>query len=111
MFVRMSMVRPLPGEDERVAAVFRRMNALACGKPGFLCAQILVVRNGADLVRFACYEDERTATAVATSERMLALRAELHRLIEPGHVEHGLVGLDDDADTAERLIASAGLAS
>ena len=87
-YIRMSIVKPRRGEEARVEELLRRINEEAAKNPG--CRETFLLRphdESGDLARMAVYGDEASAESAANSQTVLALRSELHLLIEPGHLE------------------------
>jgi quinol monooxygenase YgiN len=88
-YVRFSLMRPTRGNEERVVSLIERLNESARQHEGCLEAYTLYSNDGA-IARLAIYTDEDAAEQTAQDASIMAIRSEMHRLIEPGHDEHGL---------------------
>jgi len=87
-YVRLSIMKPRRGDEARVNELLAKLNEASRGHPGF--EQGLVLRphdDSGEIARIAIYRDEASAEAVANTDRVLALRSELHLDVEPGHIE------------------------
>ena len=88
-FVRLSITTPRRGETARVLEIMQKLADAARETQGCLFSYVLKPEDGSpDVARIAVYEDHVAADHLANTEHMLSLRAQLHLLIEPGHVEH-----------------------
>ena len=87
-YIRISIAKPRSGEEARLREVLERINTEASTHEGCLETYVLHPHdNSGELARLAVYADEAAAEAAASSESMLALRSEMHMLVEPGHSE------------------------
>ncbi len=89
-YVRLSIVTPRKGQVEQVEKIMRQLAEAARDHAG--CTQSYLMRAhdvSAELARVAVYVDEASADRTANDSHVLALRSELHLLIEPGHTERG----------------------
>lgn len=87
-YVRISIVKPRHGQAARVEELMRKINDFASKAKG--CREVFLLRphdDSGEIARMAIYQDEDSAEAAASSQTVLALRSELHLLVEPGHIE------------------------
>ena len=89
-YVRLSIVVPSKGKVEQVESVMRKIAEAAKAHSG--CTQSYLMRahdSTGEVARVAVYSDEAAADRAAQDGHVMALRSELHLLIEPGHTERG----------------------
>ena len=87
-YVRISVAKPRKGEEARVEEIFKRINTEAAKNDGCLETFLLHPHDeSGEVARMAIYSDEHTAEAAASNDTVLALRSEMHLLVEPGHEE------------------------
>ncbi len=87
-YVRISIAKPRRGEEARLREIIERINADASSREGCLETYLLQPHDeSGELARLAIYRDEASAEAAASSQSMMALRSEMHLLVEPGHTE------------------------
>jgi len=87
-FVRISIMRPARGQAERVESLLRDLADTVSRTPGCLQSMLLSADDGTgELGRIAVYENEEAANEAANSTHVMALRSELHLIVEPGQVE------------------------
>ncbi len=88
-YVRLSITTPRQGESAHVIEVMEKLAEAARATPGCILSYVLKPDDGTSAIaRIAVYEDHVAADRLANTDPMLSLRAQLHMLIEPGHVEH-----------------------
>lgn len=94
-YVRISIAKPNRGEEARLRAVLERINTEAARHEGCLETFVLEPHDGSgELARLAVYSSEAAAEAAASSDAMLALRSEMHLLVEAGHSERAFFTVD-----------------
>jgi hypothetical protein len=108
-YIRISLMVPRSG---RVNEAGRLLDAVALhceGQPGFIRGYRLEPSDGSGLIgRVTIWADERSADAVARSERMLALRSTLNDVVRKNsHQERGFWAYDT-SDPAESSGPTAG---
>jgi quinol monooxygenase YgiN len=87
-FVRLSIMKPARGQAERVESILRDLDATVSKTQGCLQSMLLSADDGTgELGRITIYENEEAANEAANLAHVMALRSELHRIVEPGHVE------------------------
>ena len=87
-YVRISIVRPHRGQSERVEKLMRDL-ADSVGKHEG-CTQSLFLKaddGTGEMARIAIYTDAHSSAATANDAHIMAIRSELHLIIEPGHIE------------------------
>lgn len=87
-YVRISIVKPRKGQDAEVEELMRKINDVASKASG--CREVFLLRphdDSGEIARMAIYDSEDAAEAAANSHTVLALRSQLHLLVEPGHIE------------------------
>jgi len=87
-YIRLSVMKPRPGEEQRMEDFMRKLTALVLEQEGCTESYLMKPRDDSgEIVRMAIYADERSAENSANSTPVMALRSEIHLLSEPGHVE------------------------
>lgn len=87
-YIRLSIARPLHGQERRLEDLMRRIAAAVAEHDG--CLESYVLRPGDDsgeVARIGIYTDEDAAERTANNATIMALRSELQLVSEPGHVE------------------------
>lgn len=87
-YIRLSIARPLHGQERRLEDVMRRIAAAVAETDG--CLESYVLRphdDSGEVARIGIYKDEDAAERAANTDSIMALRSELHLVSEPGHVE------------------------
>ncbi|HEY5475233.1 MAG TPA: antibiotic biosynthesis monooxygenase [Tepidiformaceae bacterium] len=89
-YIRLSVVKPRPGQEARALEMLHALSAATAGSPGWQANHVMRPHDDSgELVRISIYEDEASAEREAASATVMALRSELHLVIEPGHRERG----------------------
>ena len=96
VFIRMSLMTPRPGQEEKLADLLDQLVHYFHGKPGFVAAYRLSPdrhlreeRAG----RISIWESEEDANRMSSDDHDLALQAEIKLLaVETTHEEHSFVG-------------------
>ena len=87
-YVRISIVRTMRGQSERVETLMRQLAESVAKHEGCTQSMLLQSDDGTgELARVAVYTDAQASAATANDAHIMALRSELHLVIEPGHVE------------------------
>lgn len=87
-YVRLSIVKPRPGQSAHVQDLMQKLNEFSLTHSG--CESSMVLKphdNSGEIARITIYDNEITAEQIANTDHVLALRSELHLASEPGHVE------------------------
>lgn len=93
-YIRVSVVRPRKGEEQRTEDLVRRIAKLAGEAEGALESYILRPHDDSgEIARITIYESEEAAEHAAVDDTLMALRSELHLLVEPGHVERAFFSI------------------
>ena len=93
-YVRLSIAKPLRGQEARLEELMRKLVALSAEQEG--CVETFLLRphdNSDEIARIAVYTDEHVAENAANSASFMALRSELHLVAEPGHVERAFFSI------------------
>lgn len=119
LYMRISLMAPLPGAANEAMRLLDEVTNFCNGQAGYLGAYVLQQQADTGMIgRVTLWESERSATAVAQTEHMLALRAELNRhLVTGSHQEfgfmaerapvagrHAALSADDALAAAEQII-------
>lgn len=89
-YIRLSVVKPRPGQEESTVKILHALSAATAGSPGWLGNYVLRPHDDSgDLARISIYEDEASAEREAATPSVMSLRSELHLIVEPGHRERG----------------------
>jgi quinol monooxygenase YgiN len=88
-YIRISIARPRPGQEKRLAELQQSIADFVSKQPG--CERSYVMRpqdNSGEVARITIWDNESQAEAVANSDHMLSLRSELNlAAAEGGHTE------------------------
>jgi len=93
-YIRISVARPRKGEEKRLEDIMKRIAQLVAESDG--CLESYVLRphdDSGEIARIAIYKDEDSAEHAAVSEKVMALRSEMHLLVEPGHEERAFFSI------------------
>lgn len=86
--VRISLVRPFPGQKARVERILDNMADHFSQQKGYVMGCRFEARDDPEqLGRMSIWESHSDADHAAILTHTEALMSELHRLIEPGHLE------------------------
>ncbi len=89
-YIRLSVVKPRPGQEERVLEIFKALSDTTANSPGWQASYVARPRDDSgEIARVSVYDDEASAEREAATPTVLALRSELHLAVEPGHRERG----------------------
>lgn len=87
-YVRLSLLKPLRGEEQRLDNLQLDLLRFLSGQPGFIDGYVLRSNDGSGEVgRLGVWESEAFADQAANSEHVLALRSEINRLVTDSHSE------------------------
>ncbi|MGB2694046.1 MAG: hypothetical protein WBD55_02525 [Dehalococcoidia bacterium] len=94
--VRLSLMQPKPGAQERVLELQQQIVSWLPGKPGSIAGYIIVGGDPQGRVgHVSIFRSEQDADQAAQSDHVLAIRSELLLVIEEdSHVEHSYIGVD-----------------
>ncbi|MBI5948321.1 MAG: antibiotic biosynthesis monooxygenase [Chloroflexi bacterium] len=87
-YIRLSIARPQRGQEARLTEIMHKLAAVAEKQPG--CRETFVLKSGdgsGDLARITIYENEAAGEAAANDASMMALRSEMHLIVDPDHLE------------------------
>ncbi len=93
-YIRISVSKPRRGEEARLEELMRKLADLASQQEG--CMESYLLRphdDSGDLARVAIYKDEASAESVANNQSFMALRSEIHLIVEPGHMERAFFSI------------------
>lgn len=96
VYVRLSLMQPKPGAQERVLKHQQDIVNWLPGKPGYIAGYVIVGGDPQGRVgHVGIWRSEQDADQAAQSDRVLAIRSELLLLIEEDpHAEHSYIGVD-----------------
>jgi quinol monooxygenase YgiN len=93
-YVRLSIARPRPGQEQRLEEIMAKLNDISRGQPG--CLEVFLLKphdQSGEIARISVYEDEAAAATIANSDSVLSLRSEMHLACEPGHTERAFFSI------------------
>lgn len=94
-YVRLSIARPRHGEERRLEELMLRLNKLTADQEGCLESHTLKPHdNSGEIARIAIYRDEAAAEHAANNAAIMALRSEMHLIVEPSHTERAFFSID-----------------
>jgi hypothetical protein len=87
-YVRVSLMRPLPGMESELEKAQRDLLRFFSGQPGFIDGYLLSSHDGSGEVgRLGIWESEVHADQAANSDHVLAVRSRMNQLVGEGHSE------------------------
>lgn len=93
-YVRLSIVKPRPGHEERAVELLKALSAATADTPGWQANYVLRPRDDTgEIARISIYNDESSAEREAATPSVLSLRSELHLIVEPGHQERAFFSI------------------
>lgn len=93
-YIRLSIAKPLRGQEARLEELMRKLTALSAEQEG--CIETFLLKphdDSGEIARISVYRDEGVAEHAANSASFMALRSELHLVAEPGHVERAFFSI------------------
>ena len=95
VYVRLSLVRPKAGQEEKVAEILNDLVGFYAAQPGYLQGYTLETNApGSEVGRLTMWKSEHDAEATASNQHVMAQRSELLRLVEGGsHIERSFSAL------------------
>ena len=93
-YIRISIARANKGSEQRFEEVMRELTNVCAAGEGCEAAYILKPHDeSGEIARITIYSDAKYAEHTAQSDRILALRSEMHRLCQPGHTERAFFSI------------------
>jgi quinol monooxygenase YgiN len=93
-YVRLSVVKPRPGCEDRTVDLLEALSAATADTPGWQANYVVRPHDDSgEVVRISIYDDESSAEREAATASVLSLRSELHLVIEPNHRERAFFSL------------------
>ena len=87
-WLRLTLLTPLPGQAEEARRNLDDLENTLAKEEGYLMGGVFFSADaGPDLGRFSLWRTREEADRAATLPHVLALRSQIHTLIQPGHVE------------------------
>lgn len=87
-YVRISLMKPMPGERETVERINKELVSHYSAMKGYITGYVLEAAGGANEVcRLTMWESGDDADHAATDERTLPLRADLRLKVQRGHTD------------------------
>jgi quinol monooxygenase YgiN len=87
-YVRLSIVKPRPGHEERAVELLKALSVATAESPGWQANYVLRPHDDTgEIARISIYQDESSAEREASTPSVLSLRSELHLIVEPDHRE------------------------
>ncbi|MGE3076995.1 MAG: antibiotic biosynthesis monooxygenase [Dehalococcoidia bacterium] len=93
-YIRISVSKPRRGEEARLEELMRKLTDLAAQQEG--CMESYLLRphdDSGELARVAIYQDEAAAEVAANNQSFMALRSEIHLIVEPDHMERAFFSI------------------
>ena len=86
--IRLTICRPQAGQEQEVERILRRLEEALSKEEGYLTGGYFQAPEGhGEAGRFGLWKNKQLADQASSSEDVIALRSQLHLLIEPGHHE------------------------
>lgn len=94
-YIRLTVVKPRPGQEAHVEQIIRRLADLAGKQPGCLQSFILKPHDeSGEVARLAIWTDEHAAEHAANDHTIMAVRSDLNQWLTPnGHVERAFFSM------------------
>ncbi len=93
-YIRLTINKPLRGQEARLEELMRKLDTLSEGLPGFVESYLLRPHdNSGEIARIAIYENEAAAEGLANTQSWMALRSEIHLCTEPGHSDRAFFSI------------------
>ncbi|MGE0601962.1 MAG: antibiotic biosynthesis monooxygenase [Dehalococcoidia bacterium] len=93
-YIRLSISKPRRGEEARLLELMRKLTDLAAQQDGCLESYLLRPHDDSgELARVAIYKDEAAAETAANNQSFMALRSEIHLIVEPDHTERAFFSI------------------
>jgi len=93
-YIRISIARPNHGSEKRFEEIMRALASACAEQEGCEKAYILKPHDDSgEIARITIYKDEHSAEQSANSDRILALRSEMHLACQPGHTERAFFSI------------------
>ena len=89
-YIRLSVMKPVPGTDEKVAGILDELLAYFAKQPGYITGyRIVEPIEGGEVGRITIWDSAEMADQAASADHVMAIRSQLHLIIEAGHQERG----------------------
>jgi quinol monooxygenase YgiN len=93
-YIRLSIAKARPGEEERFRAIMVRLQEVTKSEPGCKESYLLEPRDDSgDIARISIYDSELDAERAANGATIMALRSEMHSVCAPGHTERAFFSI------------------
>lgn len=86
-WLRLSLGTPLPGSREEVLRLYSELEDTLATDRGFILGGVIATDDG-EVGRFALWDTRENADRASGAEHVIAVRSQIHNLVEPGHIEH-----------------------
>ncbi|MBA4180398.1 MAG: hypothetical protein C0506_07410 [Anaerolinea sp.] len=93
-YVRLSIAKPLRGQEARLEELMRKLVALSAEQEG--CIETFLLKphdDSGEIARIGVYTNEAAAEQAANSASFMALRSELNLVAQPGHLERAFFSI------------------
>ena len=86
--IRLSIVVPSPGQRQRVEQLLDHLDELLGKNPHYVVGGRFEATDGSgEIGRISVWESEADADHAATDDDVIAIRSQIHMLVQPGHLE------------------------
>lgn len=86
--MRLTICRAQPGQAHEVERIFHRLDEILSKEDGYITGGYFqAIDSGGEVGRLSLWQSRHLADLASSSEDLIALRSQLHLLIEPGHLE------------------------
>lgn len=104
VYVRLSLVRPKSGQEERVSEILDDLVSFYSGQAGYLNGYTLeTTAPGSEMGRLTMWRSEQDAEATAHNQHVMARRSELLRFVEgSSNIERSFTALRHRATESAR---------
>jgi len=107
--IRLSIVVPSPGQRQRVEQLLDHLDERLGKNPHYVVGGRFEATDGSgEIGRISVWESEADADHAATDDDVIAIRSQIHMLVQPGHLErlYKYVGHGDFHRLAQMVAAS-----
>lgn len=88
MFGRLSLGQALPGKKSEIVRLYTDLDEALRARKGYVASFVFVDSLYPNEVgRFAIWRTSADIDLAAQEERIVALRSQIHQLLQPGHIE------------------------
>ena len=95
-YIRLSIAKPRPGQEKRLAELMTQVAEAATAQPGCRESYLLEPHDDSgEIVRISIYDEEASADHAANDAHMMSLRSEINLSSEASHEERGFFSISE----------------